>query len=158
MRTSAVLFPSRCPVRVWFTSVHSRILFRELHRRRLTRREWRRGLRGWTVRLGRKSSPPCSKSLPCRRNELASGVWRLGSGEINLGHSPDPRAETPDPRPQTQDPNLVLRQAADFAEGDDVKEERDDERPRFARHQQQNSEPQNQGNHQINQTCQCQFH
>ena len=52
----------------------------------------------------------------------------------------------------------VLRQAADFTEGDDVKEEGDDERPRFARHQQQNSETQNQGNHQINQSCQGQFH
>lgn len=52
----------------------------------------------------------------------------------------------------------MLRQAADFAERDDIDEERDDERPRFARHQQQNSETQNQGNHQINQSCQCQFH
>ena len=52
----------------------------------------------------------------------------------------------------------VLRLPAGSAEGDDVKEEGDDERPRFARHQQQNSEAQNQGNHQINQSCQCQFH
>jgi hypothetical protein len=63
-----------------------------------------------------------------------------------------------DPRAETQDPKSMLRQAAGSAEGDDVNEEGDDERPRFARHQQQNSEAQNQGNHQINQSCQCQFH
>ena len=52
----------------------------------------------------------------------------------------------------------MLRPAADFAEGDDIKEEGDDERPRFARHQQQNSDAQNQGNHQINQGGQRKFY
>ena len=52
----------------------------------------------------------------------------------------------------------MLRQTADFGEGDEVNGDGDDEQPRLAGHQEENSQTQNQDNHQINQSRQCQFH
>ena len=52
----------------------------------------------------------------------------------------------------------MLRQAADFGEGDNIGDERDDEQPRLAGDQQQNSHAQDQSNQRINQSRQRKFH
>jgi hypothetical protein len=51
-----------------------------------------------------------------------------------------------------------MRHAADFSESENKDNKRNDEQPRFARNQQQNSCAQNSGHQQINQNRQAKFH
>lgn len=63
-------------------------------------------------------------------------------------------ASTPEKNPQWS----VLGEAADFGEGDDVGDKRNNEQPRLAGDNQQNSRTQDQSNQQINQSRQRKFH
>jgi len=51
-----------------------------------------------------------------------------------------------------------MRHAAELAERDDKRDERDDKKQRLARGRQKNSCAQNRGHDQINQNCQSKFH